>query len=269
MAALSLSFADEAWAKSKKKSRKQVTSLTAQSYVIVDMKDGRILRGKNPHTKLPPASTTKVMTALLALQYLPMDYPVRISQHAVNAAPSKAGLTKGAAYLARDLVKACLVSSSNDAAVALAEAVSGSEWEFASLMNQKARLLGMRSTKFINASGLPAKGQKQFTTAYDLTRLMREIIKDKRVDEMMAIVETAITGSDGRKIYLKAHNKMLWKKPKFVKGKTGWTFASRHTFVGTNYSSRKSFAFAMLKSQKPWADIERIATTGTSLVRGR
>lgn len=244
-------------------------SLSAQAYVVVSTKDGTILHGKMPRKKLPPASTAKIMTVLVAMEYLPMDYPAVVSRNAVNVSPSKAGLTLGAKYRVRDLVTACLVASSNDAAVALAEAAAGSETEFAKLMNEKALELGMTDTRFVNATGLTEKKRKQYTTPYDLTKMMREAIKDKRIDQMMGLVETKIRGSDGRWIDLRAHNKMLWKTPKFVKGKTGWTSASRHTFVGTNYSSQKSIAFAILSSQKPWTDIERLASFGFALVRQR
>ncbi len=243
--------------------------LTAESYVIVDARDGSILHGKMPRKKLPPASTTKMMTVLVAMQYLPLDYPVPVSQNAANQSPSKAGLTLGATYVVRDLLKACLVSSSNDAAVALAEAVAGNESDFAKLMNEKALSLGMTDTHFINSTGLTEKRRKQLTTAYDLTKMMRRAMKDGRIDEMMGLTEAKIRGSDGRWIEFRAHNKMLWKIPKFVKGKTGWTRAARHTFVGTNYSSHKSIAFAMLSSQKPWTDIERLASFGLLLIQKR
>lgn len=259
----------EAKTRSKKRAKSTKPYLTAKAYAVVDVDDGRILHSRLPHLKLPPASTTKVMTALLVLEYLPLEMPVVVSKRAANAAPSKAGLKAGVQYTVKDLLKATVVSSSNDAAVALAETVAGSESEFANMMNKKARQLGMMETKFVNATGLPEKKQKQYTTAYDLTRLMRVAIKDKRIDEMMAIVNTSITGSDGVVLPLKAHNKMLWKKPKWVKGKTGWTQASRHTFVGTNYERNKSIAFAMLSSQKPWTDIERLASFGIILERRR
>ena len=251
-----------AWAKTPSE-----PSLTAQSYAVVDIADGLILHGKMPNKHLPPASTAKVMTVLVAMDFLPADFPVKIGRNAVNTSSSKAGLTRGGAYSASDLVKACLVASSNDAAVALAEAVAGTEARFADLMNERAKKLGMNDTRFANATGLTNTRGRQYTTAYDLTKLMREAIKNKRIDEMMGLLETQIRGSDGRTITLRAHNKMLWKTPKFVKGKTGWTTASRHTFMGTNYESHKSIAFAILSSKKPWADIERLASFGVVLAR--
>ncbi len=236
----------------------------------MDVNTGHILFSKNPHLRLPPASTTKVMTALLALEMLPLERQIVASQNAFNVSPSKAGLGVGVRYRVKDLILAVLVASSNDAAVVLAEAVSGSEEDFVILMNQKAQSLGLKNTKFINATGLPGpKGKKrlhQYSTAYDLSRLMWYASRDRRIDEMMAVTKAVIYGSDFRRILLYTHNKMLWKTPGLVKGKTGWTFASRHTFAGTNYASPKRFTFAMLHSQNPWIDIKRLAGAGSMLV---
>lgn len=240
-------------------------SLSARSAVIVDAKNGAILYGKNPHLKLPPASTTKVMTALIALERLPLNQWILVSKKAAGAERTVAGLKAGVRYRAQDLIIASLVSSSNDAAVALAEAVSGSEKEFARLMNRRAAELGMKNTCFVNATGLTDKGRRQYSTAYDLTLLMRRATGDARIDHIFGILTHAIRGSDGKTLELRSHNKMLWRTPRFVKGKTGWTFASRHTFVGTDYSTNKKIAFAMLSSQKPWIDIQRLASFGLLL----
>lgn len=242
--------------------------LTAKSAVVIDARKGKILYSKNPHLRLPPASTTKVMTALVALENLPLDRQVAVGPNAAGVAQSKAGLTPGAQYRAGDLVVATLVSSSNDAAVALAEAVAGSEKKFVWLMNSKARELGMFNTKFVNATGLTNRRHRQYSTVYDLAILMRQAAKDKRIDRIMGITTTFIYGSDRRPIFIKSHNKMLWRTPNFVKGKTGWTLASRHTFVGTDYSPNKRIMFAMLSSHKPWKDIERLAAFGL-LLQGR
>lgn len=233
----------------------------------MDANSGRILFAKNPYLRLPPASTTKVMTAMVAMERLSMNDQVLIGNNAVDVPPSKAGLTAGVSYSVRELVTATLVSSSNDAAVALAEAVLGNEKAFVTLMNEKAAKLGLKNTHFINATGLPVRDRwadrHQYSTAYDLSRLMWFASRDRRIDEIMAIINTSIRGSDRKEIYLKSHNKMLWKTPRFVKGKTGWTLASRHTFMGTNYTSPKLFTFAMLSSREPWIDIKRLATFGT------
>ena len=242
--------------------------LSARSAIVVDLGNGGILYSKNPHLKLPPASTAKVMTAILVLERLPLNKAVRVGLRPTQVAPSKAGLTAKAAYKVGDLLVATLVSSSNDAAVSLAEAVAGSEGAFVKLMNDKAKSLGMNDTRFVNATGLTDKRQPQYSTVYDLTKLMRYAAKDKRIDQILGIRTTTIRGSDGKAIFIRSHNKMLWRTPRFVKGKTGWTFASRHTFVGTDYAANKKIVFAFLSSKEPWMDIKRLATFGL-LVKNR
>jgi D-alanyl-D-alanine carboxypeptidase len=238
--------------------------LTARSAIVINARNGGVLYSKSPHLRLPPASTAKVMTALIAIQRLPLEKKIRISRNASNVNPSKAGLALGEEYLMRDLLIATLVASSNDAAVALAEAVAGSEDKFADMMNIKAHELGMNNTRFVNATGLPdrVRKRKQYSTAYDLTRLMRRASNDRRLDWIMGLTRASFTGSDGKHIEIKSHNKMLFRMPKFVKGKTGWTYASRHTFVGADYPPDKTILFAMLSSAEPWSDIEQLASFG-------
>lgn len=240
--------------------------LSARSAVVMDTQSGDILFAKNAGLRLPPASTAKVMTVLIALEKLPANSQIRVGRNAVNISPSKAGLVAGARYWTKDLITAALVASSNDAAVALAEAVAGDETSFVESMNQKAVKLGMKNTHFVNATGLPLKKHfkrlQQYTTAHDLARLMRYASRDRRIDERMAIPNVTIYGSDGSVIPLRSHNKMLWKAPGLVKGKTGWTYAAKHTFVGTNYSNPKMFTFAILSSKDPWPDIKRLAAFG-------
>lgn len=244
-------------------------SVSARSAVIVDAKNGKILYEKNPGMKLPPASTTKVMTVLVVLDKASPREEVTITAEDAAVETSKAGLTVGAKYNVGDLILASLIASSNDAAVALARHVAGNEEAFAALMNEKAKKLGMHDTCFVNATGLPDKKKKQYSTAGDLTKLLRQATRDKRIDRAMEHMTAVIRGSDGVDIVLKNHNKMLWKAPKFVKGKTGWTFAARHTFVGTNFGRDKKITFAMLGSTQPWVDIQRLANFGLLLTNKR
>jgi D-alanyl-D-alanine carboxypeptidase len=260
-------FSNNSYSKSSRSHAKspRPPALSARSAVIVNADNGKILYSKNAHLKLPPASTTKVMTVLVAMGRLRWDEPVLISQNAANAPASRGGFTRGARYKARDLMVAAVVASSNDAAVALAEAVAGSEAQFAELMNDEAKKIGMKDTFFVNATGLTDKHKKQHTTAYDLSLLMRRATKNAVIDQMMGVTYAKIRGSDGKTISIKSHNKMLWRMPRCVKGKTGWTFASRHTFVGTDYAPDKKIAFAMLSSKEPWSDIKHLALFGLLL----
>ncbi len=233
--------------------------------MIVNADSGDILYSKNARLKLPPASTTKLMTVLVALDKLGWEASVVISKKAADAPSSRGGFGQGVRYKSRDLIVASLVASSNDAAIALAEAAAGSESKFAETMNQYAKKIGMKDTCFVNATGLTDKRKKQYTTAYDLSLLMRHASKNPEIDHIMAVTYANIRGSDGKTISIKSHNKMLWRTPHFVIGKTGWTFASRHTFVGTDYSPDKKITFAMLSSQNPWIDIKRLALFGLLL----
>ena len=252
---------------SQSKTSSKTPIITAKAAIVVDARNGGVLYGKNQNLRLPPASTTKVMTVIVAMERLKLNQLVKVSRNAFNAPASRAGLTQGASYTVFDLITACLVSSSNDAAVALAEAIAGDERQFAVLMNEKAQSFGMTNTRFINSTGLPEKNKKQYSTVYDLSLLMRQAAKNKLIDDIMAFTYTSIRGTDDKSIPLRSHNKMLWRIPKFVKGKTGWTLASRHTFAGMDYASQKKVIVAMLYSQKPWADIERLVTLGHALER--
>ncbi|MFH0754752.1 MAG: serine hydrolase, partial [Candidatus Omnitrophota bacterium] len=131
--------------------------VSAEAVLFSNSSKGVRYYGKNVHQKVLPASTVKVMTVLLALERLPLDKVVRVSSRATRVQPSKINVKPGEQYHIRDLVFAILLNSANDAAVVVAEAVAGSEKEFVKLMNKRARQLGARHTKFVNAHGLPSK----------------------------------------------------------------------------------------------------------------
>lgn len=238
-------------------------SLTARSAVIVRNIDGAILYGKAPLSRLPPASTAKVMTVLIALETLDMGKEVRISSKAANTEPTKLWLAEGEIYAGRDLIKAALINSANDAAVAIAEAVSGTEEKFARVMNKKAAELNMKDTFFTNATGLPDE-REPYTTVYDLTILMREAGKNSLFVKIANLKEAAIEGTNGRKFYLKNHNKMLWRGCSVI-GKTGYTRKARHCFAGLDTSSDNPVAFAMLGSRSLWRDVENMIKISKNL----
>jgi len=132
--------------------------LHSRAAIVVEASTGRVLYGKNPNLRLPPASTTKLMTAMVTLDRLDVNDVVTISEKAANVSPIKAHFRAGEKVTVKTLLYAALLRSANDAAVALAEAVGGTEDKFAEMMNQKVLALGMSDTKFINATGLPGTG---------------------------------------------------------------------------------------------------------------
>ncbi len=152
--------------------------IKAFSYVILDALTGDVIAEQNPHQPRPPASLVKMMTTYLIFaavndEVVNLDDLVTISPQARAANGSRMFIEVNSQVSVRDLLKGLIVQSGNDAAVALAEHLAGTEENFANLMNQQAKLLGMRNSRFLNATGLPAKGQA--STAYDLTILARAL----------------------------------------------------------------------------------------------
>ena len=153
--------------------------LKAGSAVLMEKETGSILFEQNAHAKLEPASVTKVMTMLLVMEAidegrLDWDQELTVSAHAVSMGGSQIWLKENERMSVRDMLKAVAVVSANDCAVALAEAVAGSEDAFVARMNERAGELGMEDTNFLNATGLPAAGH--VTSAYDIALMSRELI---------------------------------------------------------------------------------------------
>ena len=200
--------------------------VSARSFVIMDAKTGKILLALNPQLFLPPASTLKVMTALSVVEHLKMDDKVSVSAYAAAAPASKIGIKPGETYTVRELLYALLLSSANDAARALAEKVSGSEPAFAHQLTQEVRQWGAYRTTLATANGLPA--DNQYSTAQDLALMFRRAMNNPELAKIMATKYFTIQGDRE----LRNHNRFLFTTPLAVAGKTGYTKASKHTYVG-------------------------------------
>lgn len=232
--------------------------ITASSALLMDNSSGQLLYAKTPNLKRAPASTTKILTALVALERLGLEQVVTIPSFVTSIEPSKAHLKPGEKYYVKDLIKATLISSANDAAETLGYyAGGGSRARFADLMNEKVRSLGGNHSRFVRASGLPAANQ--YSTAYDLALVMREARRHPFLVETMKIKTTTIYSLGGRPIRIRNHNKMLWRsKSNQVLGKTGWTRKARHCFVGVINAYDRSIFVSMLGSRKLWKDLARL-----------
>lgn len=212
---------------------------------------------RNARVRFFPASTVKLLTALVVLDNKGLKDRVVVSRHAVGVTPTRAGLTRGASYTVQDLLTLMLTMSANDATVALAEAVAGDETRFASLMNKKARKLGCRNSNFTNPTGLPDK--RQVTTPMDLSVITRAAFSHSFVASVMKKKNVTVVGSDGKAIAKRSHNKFLWQlsNPSILV-KTGYTRSARHCYAGIAYYKDKRVSVVILKSRKPWADIRKI-----------
>jgi len=237
--------------------------VTAKSAVLMNCSNKRVLYSRGPYIKLAPASTVKIMTAIVVLKNSKLDRKVRVSGVAASMPPSKIHLKKGEVYLTKDLLKALLLNSGNDASVALAESVAGTEENFVKMMNDTAKRIGAKHTNFRTSNGLPAKGQ--YSTAYDMAIIMREASRYKTIMDIMGMRNAEIRELDsGRCIKLRNHNKSLWKDKSYdMLGKTGYTFNAKHCFVGyIDYGGKKKIVVVLLKSKRLWRDLESLAEKG-------
>ena len=157
-------------------------NLSAKSAILMDAKTGTVLYAKNQNEPLPPASVTKIMTLLLTVEaiekgIIKQEDKVVISENAASMGGSQIFLKEGEEFSVLDLLKSAIIASANDAAVALAETVAGSEAAFVSKMNERAAELGLKNTCFENATGLDDTVTKHLTSAYDIALMSRELIK--------------------------------------------------------------------------------------------
>jgi len=245
---------------------KEPIHITASSAVLMNTWNKKVIYSKNPHVKLAPASTTKIMTALVVLKKSNLSKNVNVSTCATRMPPSKVDIKIGEVYSTEDMLKAALLNSGNDASVALAESVAGTEKDFVKMMNDLSRKIGCRNTNFKTSNGLPAKGQ--YSTAYDLALIMREAVKDKRLLDILKIKETEITELvSGRRIKLRNHNKSLWKDASYLMlGKTGYTIRAKQCFSGyISYDKRHNLIVVILKGKKLWPDLKELAEKGRKL----
>ena len=248
--------------------------LVATTAIAVDATTGRQLYGKQEDRKIYPASTTKVLTALLVLENLDLDQEVEVSRNAI-VGESSIYLEEGEVITIRDLLHGLLLKSGNDAAVALAEAVAGSVKEFAVMMNERAAELGCVNSNFKNPHGLP--NEEHYTTAQDYARI---VIEASKHEEFMNIVSTLkytihskrADGSD-RDYTISNTNKLLPNSGEefayeyMLGGKTGYTDAAQNAFVGVSEKDGMrvvTVVFGSTQEQK-WWDTQKLANYAFSV----
>ena len=211
--------------------------IPASSYILMDFDSGKILAKENIHQKLPPASLTKIMTVYVVAAELKKGSislfdEVTVSKKAYNTLGSRMFIEIGDKVKLEDLLLGVIVQSGNDASVALAEHVSGSEEVFVNLMNQHAYHLGMKNTQFVNSTGMPVKDLEHTTTAYDLAILAKAFIKNyPEIYNLHRIKEFTYGKNPPIKQYNR--NKLLW-RDKSVDGiKTGHTEEAGYCLVAS------------------------------------
>ncbi len=208
----------------------------ANAAILLERDTGEILYEKNAHEKLPPASMTKVMTLLIIMEALDdgrlqLDDQVTVSERASSMGGSQVFLAAGEQMSIEDLIKAIAIASANDASVALAEHIAGSEEALVKMMNDKVKELNLENTMFKNSSGLPAKDH--YTTAYDMAIIAKELLKDEKVLEYTSIYEDYLRKGEENEFWLVNTNKLVRFYP-YVDGlKTGYTSEAKFCLTAT------------------------------------
>jgi len=202
--------------------------IPAKAAIVVDS-SGEVLYAKYPDARLAPASTVKLVTAMVVIDKLDPAVKVKISRNAGKIRSIPPRLHPDEEMTVSDLLHLALMKSINAAAVALAEATSGSEREFVTLMNQKAREIGADNTLFANASGLP-KGT-QYTTASDLALILKTALSYPLIRDILGTKAYLVRTTEGRDLFLENSNDLLWQSDNMIGGKTGYTGNARHCFV--------------------------------------
>ncbi len=241
--------------------------INSQAAVVMDASTGGILFAKNSDYLLLPASTAKLMTAIIVIEKANLSEIVTISQKAARTHPFKVGFKKGDQVTVESLLFAALLKSGNDAAIALAEAVAGSEENFVSFMNEKAALIGATNTRFINATGLPGIGQ--YITALDLSKIMKYAMSYSKLKEILATPSAEVSTEKGKAIFLKNTDKLLWSDEQIIGGKTGYTNSAKHCFVFAAERDGKTIIVSLLGSptrKNLWKEAKKLTDKGFQMI---
>ncbi len=212
--------------------------ITAETAVLIDAETGQVIYDKEMHKQMFPASITKIMTTILAVEELELNEKLTVSQEAVDAVSRNAShiaLTTGEEITVKEAIYASLLASANDACNVLAEAVSGDMESFAKLMTEKAREFGALGTNFTNSNGL--KDDNHYTTAYDMAMITKYGLKNKDWREMFGErrYEMPPTNKQDEVRYLNKQHVMIFEQKYYyegiIGGKTGYTTVAKHTLV--------------------------------------
>ncbi|MEC1374858.1 D-alanyl-D-alanine carboxypeptidase [Heyndrickxia oleronia] len=208
----------------------------AKSAILIERDTGSILYDKNSHEKLPPASMTKIMTMILIMEALEqnklsMNEKVRTSEYAASMGGSQIFLETGEEMTVEEMLRGISIGSANDASVAMAEKIAGSEEEFVDMMNKKVKELGLKDTKFQNATGLPEKDH--YSSAYDMAMMAKELLRHENITKFTGTYESYLRESTDKKFWLVNTNKLVKFYPGVDGLKTGFTNEAKFCLTAT------------------------------------
>ena len=255
-------------------------SLYARSAVLMDADSGRILYEKNGHQAMANASTTKILTCIIALEKCELDSEVTVSALAASQPKVHLGMREGQRFYLKDLLYGLMLESYNDCAVAIAEHIAGTTAYFAAMMNDKAKEIGCEDSYFITPNGLDAKDEDGFhhTTAADLSLIMRYCIKgSKMAGQFLTITQEGqyqFHDMDGKNSYTcYNHNAFLQMMDGALSGKTGFTGNAGYCYIGALQRDDRTFIVALLACGWPnnktykWADAKKLMQYGITMFK--
>ena len=233
--------------------------------LLIDAQTGEILYARNPDQRLLPASTTKLMTALIVYEKLGgFNGSVRIEE-GDRAEPSNIPVVPGETISVDTLFHALLIESANDSARALGRSVAGSNGAFVQMMNERAMAMGCFNTHFYNPNGLPAPSGTHFTSCADLMRIFRAVLKYPDLVKILSTKEYRIQTASGIHV-LRNHNRLLGYYPGMGPAKTGWTEASKHTYACAVTQGGHTLLLTLLDSPNKWLDAQILFNWGFTQV---
>jgi len=238
-----------------------LSGVSAAAAVLMDVTTGDILLGKQTDTRRPPASTTKIMTAILGLELGRPDEVVTVSQKAAAVGEATLHLDPGEKITLYELITGALVRSGNDACVAIAEHIAGSEEQFVKLMNKKALALGAQNTNFVNTNGLPRK--EHYSTAKDLALMARHGLQIPQFASITRQKETEIHFLEPDVFMdLRNTNKLLWNYPYANGVKTGTTTAAGKCLVASATKEGRQLLVVVLNAPDRFGDAKKLLEWG-------
>lgn len=240
----------------------QAISTSATSSILMDMDSGRIIYENNSHEVRSVASISKIMTAILAIESKKLDKTVKVSDVVLEAYGSGIYIKPGEKLTLQDLVYGLMLRSGNDAALMIAEYVSGSVPKFVKKMNQKAQEIGMKQTTFHNPSGLDEEDEVgNFSTAYDMAILTSYAMKNKTYQKIVGTKKYTLKTNKNTYVWYNK-NKLLTNYENTTGGKTGFTKKARRTLVSTASKDQLNFVVVTLNDGNDFQDHENLHEYG-------
>jgi D-alanyl-D-alanine carboxypeptidase len=243
-------------------------AILSRSALLMDAQTGEVLYARNPDERLLPASTTKLMTALICYEKLGgMRGSVTVDEDD-RAEPSNIPVVPGETISVNTLFHALLIESANDSARVLGRSVAGSTEAFVGMMNERALSMGLFNTHFYNPNGLPAPAGTHFTSCADLMVIFRHVIAYPELAKIMSTKEYPIETASGYHI-LRNHNRLLGYYPGMGPAKTGWTVAARHTYACAVTQNGHTLLLTLLDSPDKWRDAQILFNWGFAQVESQ